>query len=601
MSKENLKKLIEYHNQKYWIENNPEISDEEFDKLTQDYINLGGSLSDFSFDNIQVSNIKYEHKTPMLSLDKAYSIEEVLEWANGVVRDENEEILIEPKFDGWACKLVNINNKILVTTRGDGKIGEDISSKLPLINIESTIPNNSYILGEIVLLKSKFNKYKHLLLRNNGQEYKTTRSALAGILSSKELKQYNIPEKILDFMEYDKYSLKVKISELRNINSELKSLIDSIKSQDYPVDGIVFKLADINYSNSLGNTAHHPRGAIALKYGNPRGISKLINIEWFVGKNQTINPVGIIEPVIIGGHQINRVNLHNAYNILTKDIKINDMVVIERCGEIIPDLVEVIPSENRQNIIINSCPACGAKLEYIEPFLYCTNPNCDGTLLKRLTDSCVRIGLKNIGKETVNKLIDIGIENIYDILTINKNTLYQLPGFADTSVNNLYNEIQRVVKKEIPDWVILSVLNINGFGDELSKVILSNFTFTDLFNCNVDDLLTIPGMAEIRAFTLMEGLEENRELINKLFNILKITETKNSNIINLPTICFTGKMPQPRSYYEDLARTKNYEPVNSVTKDLNLLVTSELDRQSSKVTKAKKLGIKIITLNEFLK
>lgn len=598
--KTELYNLIKYHNKLYWIDNNPIISDDEYDSLVNKYISLGGKLEDFNIIPPQIENSnKYEHKIPMLSLDKAYSMEEVLSWGSKICRSPNEELLIQPKFDGWACKIINNNNSLKLVTRGDGYIGDDITNKISLINIPKIVYDYPITLGEIVLLKSKFNKYKHLILRDNGLEYKTTRSALAGLLSTKELKVLNINEPILDFMMYDLYTVTKSYNQL-SIH-DYSHIVNAIKDKDYPTDGAVFKLKDINYYTSLGSTSHHPRGAIALKFGNPKGISKLINVEWFIGKNNTINPVGIIEPVIIAGHEIRRVNLHNAQNIIDKNIKINDNVVIQRCGEIIPDLIEVIPSENRQNIILNKCPSCSSIIKYEPPFLYCTNPECSGSLLKKLTDSCVRLGIDNIGKGTISKLINIGIENIYDILTINKYSLYELEGFAETSVNNLYNEIQKIKTEPIEDWKILSCLNINGIGDELSRLILKTYTFDELLNLdNLEDFIKIPKLSNIRAYELFEGLTINVDLIIDLLNTLNVIETKNEDSEKL-NICFTGKMKHPRSYYENLAEKNNYHCVSSISKDLDLLVTSDLERQSSKINKARKLGIQIITVNEFLK
>lgn len=594
--------MIEYHNKLYWIDNDPKISDIEYDNLVKEYIKLGGKLEDFKF-NTRLSLTKYIHKIPMLSLDKAYSHDEIIKWCQKVCRSKDEIILIQPKFDGWAGKLIFIDNKFKLVTRGDGKIGEDISNKLEIIQLPEfkDIKSNTFIIGEIILSNINFNKYKNQILRDNNQPYKSPRSALAGLLGSKEIK-YKFNNKILEFLPYAYSSTAKFFKDLENIH-DFNKLVDNIKQiyKSYPMDGIVFKLADTEYYNSLGNTSHHPYGAIAFKFGNPSGISKLINVEWFIGKNNTINPVGIIQPVVIAGHEIRRVNLHNAQMMIDKQLHINDEVVIERCGEIIPDVVEVKPSVNRKPIILNQCPCCGSNIKYEPPFLYCTNLNCSGSLSKRLIDSCVRLGIDNIGKGTINKLIDIGIADIYDILTIDKEILYELPGFAEISVNNLYNEIQKVVNNEIEDWKILSCLNINGFGDELSRSILTIYTFDELLNCNIDDFIKIPGLSEIRAYNLLIGLDDNNELLINLLNLLKVKITKNNkSIIDQKTICFTGKMPNPRSYYEKLAENKGYHPINSVTKDLDILVTSEIDRKSSKINKAKKLNIKIITLDEFL-
>lgn len=601
--KEQLFDKIQFHNQKYWIENNPQISDEEYDTLVNKYLSLGGKYEDLKLLQTNLLNgKKYIHKVPMLSLDKAYTPYEVSTWAEKIKRTNNEVFLIQPKFDGWACKYLQKENRII--TRGDGHEGEDISSKLPLINfkIHKDHINLSEVIGEIVIDINNFEKYQHLLTRKNGQPYKTPRTCLTGLLASDDIKQ--LPEPILDFVDYSLYSQEMDFELL--INYDWTGLIDFFKNRfNYPCDGIVIKLKDINYFNSLGSTAHHPYGAIAFKFGNPTGTTKLKGIEWFVGKGNTINPVAILEPVKIAGHTISRVNLHNAENILNLNIKINDTVVVQRCGEIIPDIVKVIPGENRKDIIIEKCPSCGAALSYDPPFLYCNNNMCSGSIIKNLTDSCARLDIKNIGEGTVEKIVNgLGIYYINDLLKLTINDILCLPGYAELSAKNLYNEIQKIINEPIEDWKILACLNIRGIGLDISKTILKYFTLEELLDNNIstyEKLLEIPGLSNVRIGDLDDGLNLNKVILEDLLKIFKnIKVTKGCSNPNLPKICFTGKMPQTRSYYEDLAKKKGYEPVSVVNKDLSLLVTTEIDRKSSKMDKAKKLGIKIITLNQFI-
>lgn len=594
---------INFHNKKFWIDNDPQISDIEYDKLVRQYIALNGDLS--KIEKIVPTNIsngsKIKHAIPMLSLDKRYHYSEVIDWARKISRNGNELFSIQPKFDGWAGKYENN----MLCTRGDGIYGEDISNKMPLINpISDRIDENFNIisgtepvLGEIILKKSMFNKVQPYLLRTNGKAYKTTRSALTGLLSSNETKSLNI--KPLEFVDYDKYNtLQVTLNDLEKMNWEF--LIAEVQEWDYPTDGLVIKLVDAEYSNSLGFTAHHPKGQVALKYGNPNGRSKLINVEWFVGKYNTINPVGIIAPIVIGGHEIRRANLHNAQNILSLGIKIGDTVIVERCGEIIPDIMKVIPGETRENITIDACPECGAELRYSSPSLYCTNSFCSGSAIKRLTDSCWRLGFNNIGDSTISKLIDIGVNNVADIFELTKNDLYQLPGYAATSVNNLYDEIQRVKNTPIPDWKILSCLNIKMIGETTSETIFRYTTFDKLLEMDLDEFEKIPTIGKEKSYSLLIGLDENNELLVKLLNTLTVIQTWGQDDTPKPKICFTGKMQYERQYYENLAETAGYKAVSTVTSELSLLVTSDLSSTKGKMQKAMKLKIPIIHIDDFL-
>lgn len=597
--------LIKYHNNKYWIENSPEISDIEYDNLVKQYLAVGGKYEDFEFKS-QLSKSKYKHQTPMYSLNKAYTFDELKSWLTSVCRSSNEKLIIEPKFDGWAGKYIPKTKQLV--TRGDGYIGDNISDKLPLISIKIDIKNKSinqldYILGEIIINQDNFKKYQTKLLGKNGKPYKTPRTCLTGLLASKTIPLYNF--KPLEFIDYNLYC-KFITFDLLTENVFLELINFTQNEFIYPCDGLVIKIEDLKYYDSLGYTSHHPKGAIAFKFGNPSAIATLRDVKWFVGKNHTLNPVGILDPVTIAGHTITKVNLHNAENILNLNIKINDEVLVERCGEIIPDVVKVIPNKNndRKDIIIQCCPDCGSPLEYRPPFLYCTNENCSAPIIKKLTDSCVRIGLKTFGPGTVDKLVnELNIETIDEIFSLTKQEIIGLTGFADISTNNLFNEINNIKNNNIEDWKLLSSLNIHGIGNDISKIILKYYTLDELIdieNLNIEKLLLIPGLGQIRVEDLLDGLKFNEIVLKNLLSIFenKIIISKN-NINNYPKICFTGKMNNPRSYYESLAKEKGFEPVSIVNKDLSVLVTTDLSRNSSKMVKAKKLGIKIITIQEF--
>ncbi len=600
-----LEELISYHNHLYWELNEPEISDIQFDDLIKELKELdpNNALLKTIISPLLNNNRKVKHEVPMLSLDKAYTINELILWASKIIRHENEMFSIQPKYDGWAAVY---KNKILAS-RGDGIIGENLNNKIDLINIDNNLKEGPLkdfqedVLGEIIIKKSVFKSNFQKIIRKDGRSYKTERSALTGLLSSKENIDINYP--ILTFIDYNKYSYDLAYSDMHVF--EWDKFIENVKEWDYPTDGLVIKLKDIQYSHSLGYTNHHPKGQIALKYGNPSGQTKLIDVEWAVGKNNTINPVAILEPVIIAGHTITKANLHNAKRLLDFDLKINDTVIVERCGEIIPDIVKVIPNQNiseRKNINITICPFCNYPINYIEPFLYCCNNACEGSLIQKLNYSLDVLGVKNIGKSTIEKLINRNVDDLYKIFTVDYNLLLTLDGFAETSALNLRDELNRVLNSDVSDFQLLASINIKGIGRRMSNKLLQTMTLSDLRTLSINQLMSFPNIGENRATEIYNDLISKSELLDKLIYLFKPKQTF-SNILKeiKGKVCFTGKMDKPRKYYAELAEKANYVVVDTITAETTILVCQDMNSSKSKMMKANKLGIQVIQLNDFLK
>ena len=591
MQKEQLVQEIKKHNHLYWVNGDPEISDDEYDKLVQKLRDIDPNHEILhKIHTPQVSsNRKVKHEKPMLSLNKAYTPDELLTWCKKVARDENEEFLIEPKLDGWSAKY--INGRLI--TRGDGELGDDISDKIPLISVK----NNSYegllqkfnqdMVGEILLAESVFKKLN--------TKYKTPRSALQGILGRDDL-LYNFA--FLDFVSFDYvYGGQVyfKLKEFDEVDWE--EFLQSLKNLDWSTDGLVVKLKDQEYSESLGNTSHHPRGQIALKPKNPREFSTVKDVEFFVGKDNAITPVAIVEDVQILGHTIRKASLHNFSEFKRLDVHIGDKVLIERCGEIIPQIKQCFAGDNRQEVVIEECPVCFSGVYEDGYFLYCNNASCPGSLSKRLADSCKRIGLENIGPAIVEKLVDLGIEDFYEIFEIDKTFMSKIPGFQFKSIDNMYNEIQRIKNNPIEDWKVLASLNIPNIGRSMSKKLLKKNTLYELMIMDLDQLNQLENIGPERARLLYDGMRDNVNLDYFIDNF-KIINTKDAK--KEIKVCFTGKMPEKRSYYEELASKKGLTPTNTVSKDLNLLVAMDINSGSSKIQKAKKLGVRVMSLDEFL-
>jgi DNA ligase (NAD+) len=593
----NIKKLletIEYHDNLYWVENNPEINDTEYDKLVQQLHQLD---SDNKYFNIVkgpliVNNNKINHTNPMLSLDKIYTYDELEKWINKVSRNENEQFHISPKYDGIAAKQYN---KSLLTTRGNGTIGENISNKLQYINHIS--PTDFPIIGELLLSHKNFKTIKNTYFKKDGTQYKTIRNFTAGFFNTDEI----INELQFDFVSYEYFFFYVNTN---NFIDDFKKIVDYLTADfPYPIDGIVIKLNDQEYSDSLGSTSHHPRGAIAFKFDNPTTKSKLINVEWQVG-TQSITPVGIIEPVEISNVTINKVTLHNYKFILDNDIYINDELIIERSGDVIPHVLNSIPGQNRISIECKNCPECGFIVSYYEPKLVCSNIACDGTISRKLTESVKRIGIENLGLPTViNILNQYKVETLSDLFFLTIEQFKQLPRFADKSADNLFNNIQSVRNKLIEDWKVLGSLMIPGISNSSAKKIMENMTLIELQNASIEDLILIESIGEIRATVIASELYIKKEEIKLLTELLTIQVTKQHKKSQFKNqkICFTGKNDgYTKNQLHEIAQNAKYECVKSVTKDLNLLIIPNTDNYtSSKVEKAKKYNVEILNLHQF--
>ena len=278
----------------------------------------------------------------MLSLNKAYSIEEVMEWARKNCR-ENETLLIQPKYDGISA---NYDGSVLAT-RGDGENGENISGKLPLIELETSGYTGFLdrpVRGEIVIRDDDFeNLYSHITKKGGGH-YKNSRNAVAGIMGLKDISDMLRQGAKLTLVDYNMICYRVPVNDLEK---KWPGIVAEIENLLYPMDGIVVKIADEEYSESLGNTAHHPRGQIAFKFVGIRRQSKLLDVKWSFGKN-CLTPVAEIEPVDIGGITIKHATLHNIQNIIDRGIQIGDTITVERAGDVIPYIVDSTPGDDRK-------------------------------------------------------------------------------------------------------------------------------------------------------------------------------------------------------------------------------------------------------------
>ncbi|MDD3155010.1 MAG: helix-hairpin-helix domain-containing protein [Victivallaceae bacterium] len=593
-----LEALVLHHNQCYWDDNTPQISDDRYDQLIRRLSELAPASPLLEQVNAPAvaGTGKVHHLAPMLSLDKAYSLEEVLDWATKVARGKEEPLLVQPKYDGISAHW---DGRILAT-RGDGQWGENITDKLPLIELESpgyTGPVKGEVLGEIVIRSDDFASLYSKIVKKGGGHYKNSRNAVAGIMGLKDPADMIRQHAKLTLVDYELIS---RTLALRDLENEWSVIIEFMEKLPYPLDGIVLKLADKEYRESLGSTAHHPRGAIAFKFSGIRQTSRLADILWSFGKN-CLTPVAVIDPPVeIGSTTIRRASLHNVQNLIEMDLQIGDEITVERAGDVIPHIVDSTPGEHRKSPMIHNCPGCGALLVRRGPELTCPNPDCRETRIMNLLAAVRSIGIERLGEPNIRKMYDnLEVRTLGDILRLSRERILTLDNFKDKSADNLLAELENA--KTVPEYRLLAALNIPHVGLNMARQILETKTFAQLRGMTQDSLAELRGVGPERAGAIVETLSENRDFIDELLRDVTLTrdDTENSAVAR-PKICFTGKMPEKRNFYAKLAEKRGYLFTDDVTSDLKILVAADPEATGGKLAKARKMGIEIASLAQWL-
>jgi DNA ligase (NAD+) len=594
MTEHELVNQIKIHRDKYWVDNDPEITDAEYDLLIEQLKLINPKhpvLTSIEYNAFINGDKKIQHPTPMLSLEKVFSFESIKAWMKKIARNTTEEFTISPKYDGISARYYIKQN--ILASRGNGEYGEDLSNKFPLLEIESD-SNNTNISGEILIKNDRFEACN--LKRKDGRSYATPRNLAAGIMNLKDIT--NLIGKIkLTFIDHKKITTDVKYNEFNeDFWNLVLSKIEDIK-KIYPLDGIVIELKDTAYSNSLGLTAHHPKGKVAFKFENNFAYSTLQEVTFQIGKHK-LTPVAHIKPISLGGVTIKKVTLHNAKMLIDNDIHIGDQLKIIRSGDVIPYVVGIEQGLNRKPIIIESCPYCFSPLEYREPELYCSSKICVGTSSKQLYESVRSLGIDGIGQTTIDKFIEhLGVSTILDILTLEQEEIENLPDFGEVSASNIIESIDKVVNS-VEDYKVLASLNIRNIGVRLSKQILSEYTLPELLNISIYELNNIPGLGDIRSDDIIRELSNSQELLTDLMELLNIVTTKGTETVSVGNICFSGTFPKRKEIYQDMARKAGYNIVEDVTKSLTYLVAA--GPATSKVSKARNYGIPVLRLETFL-
>lgn len=605
LSEEYLEEKIRTFREAYW-DGNPLVSDEEYDNMVLVLKKLNPSnplLNDIESGTIPAGSA-IVHKKPMLSLDKLYTEEALFEWVRGIKRSPNEKFLIQPKYDGISCHL----EAGVWSTRGDGHTGQNISKVCNALCRVESAPEAEDIYGEIVIKKSDFiGHFAKNVKTVSGTPFKNSRNAVVGIITALDTDFYVKQNAVLTLVDYNLYSFEVEAKDFESKWAVVKQIILNL---DYPMDGIVIKLADKKYSESLGCTAHHPKGQIALKFYNQSAWTELIGVDWGMGK-ESITATAIFKPIELGGVTISRAVIPMISKtlpcVMKGDFSVGTKLRVERAGDVIPHIVQVETNQNEQPIKITTCPFCGNDLETVDNRVMCTNIDCFEKQVQRLYLSLVTLGIKNVGIETVRSVSKMVRKyakvSLYGWMWCFNtpqmdfaNKLGSVAGFGKTYIANLCNEVEKIKKTTYVKF--FAALNIPNAGTAIAENIFKSYRFDDLFTVSPYQLTQIEGIGDKMAKRIVEYFENYEDTIKETMKFFDFNTS--TSAAGGTKVCFTGAMVFQRNKMFNFAREAGFEPIDSVTKDCGLLVMADVNSTSTKAVKARKMGIEIMTDRDFL-
>lgn len=605
----------------------PIMSDEEYDALIDrlQEIDSENSLLDEIGQDSSESFKKEKHVIMMGSQKKATKSEELMKWLDKV----DGSIISTFKMDGISVELLYENGIFKkAITRGDGVVGDDITKNALKMNFPKKIEDITFsgsIRGEILL--SRENKDKYF------KDLKNCRNAASGIAKRLDGKfseyldivcyevypYFETQLEALSFLKRNNFIVVEYFDERNNIDKQslaeailnkLNKIFEQFDSLGYDIDGFVLKQNKIDKTDLIENK--YPKTQIAIKPEKNIRITKLIDIEWS-NINGTFTPIGIVEPVEILGAKITRVSLSNPSLVEDLGLKINDDVYVYRAGMIIPKIYSNLDKgkfeDERVSVISTmpkTCPYCGNKLKLTDgdKRLYCDNFNCKSRLVGKIYNWAKVLKIEDFSTLTIEKLFNKGyIENIDDIYKITVEQMVSTERVGEVLAKKLYNNIHS--KKDVGIVKFLTGINLEGVKEKtLEKIIKNNNIkdFDSLFKLKASDFLQY-GIGEKVAENIYKQLGLNKDLILRLSNIINVSFCSQKNNVKQTleglSFCFTGKTVYPRKEMEKIV-TDNGGKVSSVNKNLNYLVSDDETSTSSKMKKAKELGIKIINSNEFL-
>jgi DNA ligase (NAD+) len=670
---EELRKAIVFHEWKYYVQNDPVISDFEYDTLYKRLETLEEAFPDFVTSDSptqRVSNDLTEsfasvaHLTPMLSLGNSYNIEDLEDFDTQIKKltllpeDSEIEYCVEPKFDGGSIALVYEGDQLVrAATRGNGTLGEEMTNNA---RVMKSVPLSAdfsakglhrvELRGEVMIRKDVFDRINEEREKEGLTLFANPRNTASGGLRMKDPKEvakrglvafiyqlgyavdiddrpamhhFKTHDETIEFL--GKVGFKIPVSE-RKVCKNIREVHDFVQEWEakrdnylYEIDGMVVKVNSLELQEKCGYTSHHPRWAIAYKFKAKQATSKLLSVEYQIGKIGSVTPVAKIEPVQLAGVTVSSVSLHNEDFITSKDIRIGDTVLVERAGDVIPYIVkpmEELRDGSEEGINFpEHCPVCTTKLirAESEAAWRCPNYQCEAQVLQRMIFHVSKnaMDIDGFGKSYVERFYELGwLKNIADIYRLEYDKIAALEGFGKKSADNLKKAIDKA--KQNPIHRLLHSLSIHHLGKKVSKLIATEVDHVlDLKNKTLEDFIDIKDVGPVVAENIVSYFNDpqNIALLVEMESLgvnLKQKEEDRPKVVatDAPlvgkTILFTGTLQQMgRKEAQTLAEMNGAKNISAVSSNLNILVVGE--KAGSKLKKAQALGtVEVLTEAEFL-
>lgn len=643
--KNRIKELTDIINKasiEYYVNDNPSITDQEYDDYYRELLNLEKKYPEYKSNNSPTNRVggqvvdkfkKVTHKTPMLSFDDIFNEDEIKAFDERIRKTcPNAIYTLEPKMDGLSGSLI-YEKGILVraATRGDGIVGEDITHNVKTIKSVPLKLNKEIdieVRGEIYMSKKSFEKCNKERKDNNEPLFANPRNAAAG--SVRQLDSKVAAKRGLDYMAYfipnpKEYGLKTqfeslaflkelgfltnhKLNDVAKNTDEIISYIDTLSkkrsSLPFEIDGVVLKVNDLEDEEKLGFTQRVPRWGIAYKFPAEEVLTKLKEIKFTVGRTGKITPNAIFDPVHVQGSIISKATLHNEDYCLEKDIRVGDIISIRKAGDVIPEVVEV-KKERRTGFetpfkMIDKCPMCGSKLVKEDANYFCKNLHCPARKIESLIHFASRdtMNIDGLGERIIEDFYNMGfIKDISDIYRLDnhKEDLMELEGFGEKSITNLLTSIENSKSNSLEKT--LFALGIRYVGKKTAKILAKKYKTIDaLINASEEELTSINDIGEVIAKSIKEyfSKEENLKLIDELKD-LGVNFTYESTSVNDSldgmTFVLTGTLENyKREELTKILEDKGAKVTGSVTKKTTAIIVG--DKPGSKYDKALKLGVK---------
>ena len=678
------------HNKKYHQDNNPSISDAEYDELVREAIEIEKKFPDLKQTNSPTDLVgseplegfaKIQHKIPMLSIQNAKNIDEVNNWVDGLknfllLEDKEEiEFIAEPKIDGLSATLIYDKGELILgATRGDGAFGEDVTDNLrTIIDIPKSLnknlaPDRLEVRGEVYITHDEFNDLNEKQKKDGKDIFKNPRNAAAGSLKQLDPKEtskrplrffafswgvfsdnnFNLHSDIMNYFNDLGLITNPESSTHMSVNSLEKyynNLLDKRMDLGYDIDGIVYKLNRIDWRERLQSTGHHPRWAIAHKFPAEKAISEIIDVQIQVGRTGVLTPVARLKPVNIGGALVSNASLHNYEDIKKKDIRIGDTVWVQRAGDVIPQVIEVIKSkrkkENKEIKVPKNCPVCNSDayreiltenkgaITY-EKYIRCTGGfTCSSQAKERLKHFVSKEGfdIDGLGDKQINDYFDMGIiKDPTDIFSLeqtyrkNPPQIWVYSSGSKSKINTIKDSAIKLFKaiddkKNINFDRFIYSLGIRHLGSSTASLLASHFiTFNNMVSVfklhkldEIDEVRSLDGIGDKVVNALIDFFQ-NKETLNLVNNLIEMGVTiqdyekiETDSILSGKRIVITGTL-ESMSRAEAKVRIESLggKVVSSISKNTNYLIIGEKPT-NSKIDKANSLEVKIINENEMFK